>query len=121
MKGINLKQKFSQFEGHYQPKIVAELNGQYVKLAKFKGAFDWHSHPEQDEYFQVISGCFELHLRDKVVTLNEGDCLVVPKGVEHRPVAAKEAHVLMFEPKETRQTGDKTTTQTVEIEQQNWI
>ena len=118
---INLKDKFSLIDGYWQPKIVAEMNGQYVKLARFKGEFVWHSHELEDEYFQVITGEIEIHLRDKVIKLGEGECFVVPKGVEHKPVAHREAHVMMLEPKSTVQTGDEQTDLTVAIEDQNWI
>ncbi len=121
MKGINLEEKFSQIDGYWQPRIAAELNGQYLKLAKFKGEFDWHSHANEDEYFQVFKGQIKIHLRDKIITLEEGDCCVVPKGVEHKPVADEEAHVIMFEPKSTEQTGGVRTDKTVEIEDQGWI
>lgn len=121
MNGINLKDKFAKIEGYWQPRIVAELNGQYLKLAKFKGEFDWHSHADEDEYFQVFNGQIEIHLRDQVIRLEEGDCFVVPKGVEHKPVALHEAHVIMFEPKSTEQTGGVKTDKTVDIADQAWI
>lgn len=118
---INFADKFSLIDGYWQPKIVAQLNGQYVKLAKFKGEFDWHKHEHEDEYFQVVSGKIEIHLKDAIVTLLEGECYVVQKGVLHKPVAHQEAHVIMFEPMQTKQTGDQTTAKTVEIIDQNWI
>lgn len=121
MKTINLNQKFDLIDGYWQPKIVAQLNGQYVKLAKFKGEFDWHSHEFEDEFFQVIEGQIDILLRDQVITLRQGECFVVPKGVEHKPVATEEAQVLLFEPIATLQTGDKTTPLTVNIDDQNWI
>lgn len=121
MEAINLNDKFALIEGYWQPKIVAQLNGQYVKLAKFKGEFDWHSHDLEDEYFQVVKGQIHIHLRNEIISLKQGECFVVPKGIEHKPVAEQEAHVLMFEPMATLQTGEKHTDLTVAIEDQNWI
>lgn len=118
---INFEEKFANFEGYWQPKIVAALNGQYMKLAKFKGEFEWHSHQHEDEYFQVVKGEIEIHLRDKVVQLKEGECFVVPKGVEHKPVAHQEAHIMMFEPMSTKQTGEEKFDCTVEVKDQQWI
>ncbi|GAB3535078.1 cupin domain-containing protein [Pontibacter brevis] len=103
---VNLTEKFSQINDHWNPRIAGELNGQQVKLAKFLGPFEWHHHEHEDEFFLVIKGQFEMHLRDKVVTLNPGEFLIVPKGVEHRPVANEEAEVLMFEPASTVNTGN---------------
>lgn len=103
---INLAEKFSLINDHWNPRIAGELNGQQVKLAKFLGPFEWHHHEHEDEFFLVIKGQFEMHLRDKVVTLNPGEFLVVPRGVEHRPVANEEAEVLMFEPASTVNTGN---------------
>ena len=121
MSAINFEQKFELIDEYWSPKIVAELNGQYVKLAKFKGEFVWHSHEHEDEYFQVFKGQIEIHLRDQIVTVPQGGCYVVPKGVEHKPVAHGEAHVLMFEPMSTEQSGDTEYHGKVEIEDQNWI
>ncbi|MFD1187030.1 cupin domain-containing protein [Pontibacter rugosus] len=103
---VILKEKFSQIQDHWNPRIVGELNGQQVKLAKFLGPFDWHHHEHEDEFFMVIKGEFELHLRDKVVTLRPGEFMIVPRGVEHKPVANVEAEVLMFEPASTVNTGN---------------
>lgn len=102
---VNLQDKFSQFSDHWNPRIVGELNGQQVKLAKFIGEFIWHSHEHEDEFFLVVKGSFRMEFRDKSVELKEGDFLVVPRGVEHKPVADQEAHVLMFEPASTVNTG----------------
>lgn len=102
---VNLAQKFSQFSDHWNPRVVGELNGQQVKLAKFIGEFIWHSHEHEDEFFLVVKGSFRMEFRDKSVVLQEGDFLVVPRGVEHKPVAEQEAHVLMFEPATTINTG----------------
>ena len=119
---VNLKEKFQLFEGYWKPKIVGELNGQYVKLAKFKGEMVWHAHENEDEFFQVINGSIIIHLRDRKVKLNEGECFIVPKGVEHKPEAKEEAHVMMFEPKATEHTGSvKSDLLTVDIEDQEWI
>ena len=103
---INLAEKFSHINDYWNPRIAGELNGQQVKLAKFKGEFEWHHHEHEDEFFLVIAGMFEMHLRDKVVVLNPGECIVIPKGVEHKPVAPTEADVLMFEPASTVNTGN---------------
>ena len=103
---VNLNDKFSQFSDHWNPRIVGELNGQQVKLAKFSGSFIWHAHEHEDEFFLVVKGSFRMELQDKTVELKEGDFMVVPKGTQHRPVAEQEAHVLMFEPASTVNTGD---------------
>ncbi|MBW7466328.1 cupin domain-containing protein [Pontibacter aydingkolensis] len=103
---VSLAEKFSLIQDYWNPRIAGELNGQQVKLAKFKGAFEWHHHEHEDEFFLVISGQFEMHLRDKVVVLNPGECIVIPRGVEHKPVAPVEADVLMFEPASTVNTGN---------------
>ena len=102
---VTLSQKFSLFNDHWNPRIAGELNGQQVKLAKFIGEFIWHSHEHEDEFFLVVKGSFRMELRDKTIELHEGDFLIVPRGVEHRPVAEQEAHVLMFEPSSTVNTG----------------
>jgi mannose-6-phosphate isomerase-like protein (cupin superfamily) len=103
----NLQQKLSLFTDHWNPRIVGELNGQHVKLGKFKGEFIWHKHDNEDEMFLVIKGSFNMELRDKTITMNEGDFIIIPKGVEHRPVAENEVHVMLFEPASTLNTGDK--------------
>jgi len=106
MDKVNLLEKFSLFSEHWSPKIAGELNGQQVKLVKFEGEFVWHHHDNEDELFFVVKGRFEMHFRDKVVTLNEGEFLIVPRGVEHKPVAAKEVWVMLFEPATTLNTGN---------------
>ena len=106
MEKINLVQKFSLFNEHWSPKIVGELNNQQVKLVKFQGDFIWHKHNKEDELFFVVKGSFVMELRDKNIELNEGEFLIVPRGVEHRPVAAKEVWVMLFEPASTLNTGD---------------
>ncbi|MBC5993512.1 cupin domain-containing protein [Pontibacter cellulosilyticus] len=103
---INLAEKFGLINDYWNPRIAGELNGQQVKIAKFKGEFEWHHHEHEDEFFLVISGQFEMHLRDKMVVLNPGECIVIPRGVEHKPVAPVEAEVLMFEPASTVNTGN---------------
>lgn len=103
---VNLKEKLSLFSTHWDPKIVAELNGQHVKLVKFQGPFTWHKHETEDEMFLVVEGSFDMELRDRTIHLFAGEFFVVPRGVEHRPVAEKEAHVLLFEPVTTLNTGD---------------
>jgi mannose-6-phosphate isomerase-like protein (cupin superfamily) len=106
MNKINLQEKFEQFTEHWSPKIAGELNGQQVKLAKFQGEFVWHQHENEDELFLVVKGSFEMQFRDRVVILNEGEFLIVPRGVEHRPVAQEEVWVLLFEPASTLNTGN---------------
>lgn len=105
MQKINLPEKLSRFTAHWSPKIVAELNGQHVKLVKFRGEFVWHRHEHEDELFQVLHGSFRMEFRDRTVALHEGEMIVVPRGVEHRPVADEEVSVLLFEPASTVNTG----------------
>ena len=106
MQKINLAEKLGKFTAHWTPKIVAELNGQHVKLVKFRGEFVWHQHEHEDELFQVVAGRFRMEFRDRTVELGTGEMLVVPHGVEHRPVADEEVSVLLFEPATTLNTGD---------------
>ena len=105
MEKVNLAEKFAAFTEHWRPKIVAELNGQEVKLVKFQGTFPWHHHDTEDELFLVWRGRMRIEFRDRVVELKEGEFLVVPHGVEHRTAADEEAEVLLFEPTATRNTG----------------
>lgn len=112
MDKVNLAQKLSLFSEWWSPKIVGELNGQYVKLAKFKGEFVWHKHDHEDELFYVISGNLKIEFRDKIIELAEGEFLIVPRGVEHKPIAAEEVAVLLFEPASTLNTGDTESTLT---------
>ena len=114
MEKVNLVQKLSLFNEQWSPKIVAELNGQHVKLAKIKGGFDWHQHEKEDELFLVVKGEIVIQLRDRDVRLSEGEFFVIPRGVEHKPVAASEAHVLLFEPASTLNTGNVRTDRTKE-------
>jgi mannose-6-phosphate isomerase-like protein (cupin superfamily) len=106
MEKVNLSEKFNLFTEHWSPQIVGELNGQHVKLVKFKGPFTWHHHDHEDELFYVVKGSFDMELRDKTITINEGEFIIVPKGVEHRPNAKEEVHVLLFEPATTLNTGN---------------
>jgi mannose-6-phosphate isomerase-like protein (cupin superfamily) len=108
MEKINLQEKFSRFTEHWRPKVVAVLNGQEVKLVKFRGAFVWHHHDDADELFLVWRGSFRMEFRDRVVPLGEGECIMVPRGVEHRPVADEEVEILLFEPAATLNTGNVT-------------
>ncbi len=103
---VNIAQKLSLFSEHWSPKIVGELNGQHVKLVKFLGEFVWHHHDEEDELFLVVNGRFRMEFRDREVWLEEGEFIVVPRGVEHRPVAEEEVGVLLFEPASTLNTGN---------------
>lgn len=114
MEKINLVEKFAQFDAAWQPKIVAALNGQYVKLARLRGEFIWHHHAAEDELFLVVQGRLVIEFRDRTVTLEPGELIVVPAGVEHRPVAPEEALVLLLEPQSTRNTGEVTSERTVE-------
>ena len=113
MDKVNLKEKLARFGEHWQPKIVGELNGQHVKLVKFLGPFVWHHHEHEDELFLVVLGRFQMELRERTVELAEGEFLIVPRGVEHRPVAEEEVHVLLFEPAGTRNTGNVVSERTV--------
>jgi mannose-6-phosphate isomerase-like protein (cupin superfamily) len=106
MQKVNLLSKFELFTEFWSPKIVGELNGQHVKLVKFKGPFVWHYHEHEDELFYVVRGSFVMELRDKNIELNEGDFLIVPRGVEHRPNATEEVWVMLFEPATTLNTGN---------------
>ena len=106
MEKVNIEQKLSLFSEHWKPKIAGELNGQYIKLVKFKGPFVWHHHDEEDEMFLVVKGRFRMEFEDRSEWIEEGEFIVVPRGVEHRPVAEEEAHVLLFEPVSTLNTGN---------------
>ena len=106
MEKVNLSEKFKKIKEIWSPKIVGELNGQLVKLGKFKNDFVWHHHENEDELFLVVKGKIFIQFKEKEVTLEEGEFLIVPRGVEHKPYAPKEAHVLLFEPKSTLNTGN---------------
>ncbi len=111
---VNLAQKFSLFEDCWSPKIVGEVNDFHVKLAKLEGEFVWHHHDEEDELFLVIQGRLQMRFRDRDIWLEPGEFLIVPRGVEHLPVAPEETHVLLFEPRSTLNTGNVRSERTVE-------
>jgi len=110
---VDLGAKLRLFSDHWSPKVVAELNGQQVKLVKFQGEFVWHRHENEDELFLVLAGRLRMEFRDRHVWLEEGQLIVVPRGVEHRPCAESEVHVLLFEPASTLNTGDASDPRTV--------
>lgn len=103
---INIKEKLSLFNDQWTPKIIGELNGQHVKLAKLQGEFVWHAHENEDELFYVVNGSLIIELRDTTITLNEGEMYIVPRGVEHKPIAHEEVHIMLFEPAVIKHTGD---------------
>jgi mannose-6-phosphate isomerase-like protein (cupin superfamily) len=103
---VNLEEKLSSFSDYWNPRIVGELNGQHVKLVKFKGEFVWHKHDNEDEMFLVVKGKFKMEFRDKTVGINENEFIIVPKGIEHKPVADEEVEVMLFEPNTTLNTGN---------------
>jgi mannose-6-phosphate isomerase-like protein (cupin superfamily) len=115
---INLTEKFDLFDEHWSPKIVGELNDSHVKLVKVKGEFVWHHHENEDELFLVLKGTLTIKLRDRALTIHEGEFVIIPRGVEHMPVAEEEVHILLLEPKSTRNTGNITDAKTVGAE---WI
>jgi mannose-6-phosphate isomerase-like protein (cupin superfamily) len=114
MNKVNLSEKLALLSDLWSPKIVGELNGQHVKLAKLKGEFFWHHHADEDELFLVLRGALAIHLRDRVVHLSEGEFFIVPRGVEHKPIAENEAHVLLLEPVSTLNTGNLRNERTVD-------
>ena len=115
---VNLNKKFNLFNEQWQPKIAGELNDSYVKLAKVEGEFVWHQHENEDELFFVVKGTLTIKLRERDLTIREGEFVVIPKGVEHMPVAEDEVWIMMLEPKNTSNTGNVTNERTVEAE---WI
>jgi len=115
MPKVNLREKLALFSEYWQPKIVGELNGQLVKLVKFNGPFVWHHHDNEDELFFVITGRFRMEFRDHFAWMEQGDFLIVPRGVDHRPVAEEEAHVMLFEPTSTLNTGNVRNERTVDV------
>ena len=119
MKIVNLSEKFELFSEYWSPRVVGELNGQYVKLVKFKGEFVWHNHAHEDELFLVIKGSLRIELKESSVTLNEGEFYIVPKGVDHKPIADEEVHVMLLEPKSTEQTGGVESA--LCVDKQSWI
>ena len=106
MEKIILREKFGLFDEHWSPKIVGELNGQHVRLAKLKGEFVWHHHDNEDEMFLVLKGTLTIELRERRICLSEGEMVIIPRGVEHKPVAEEEVHVMLSEPAETLNTGN---------------
>jgi mannose-6-phosphate isomerase-like protein (cupin superfamily) len=119
MNKVNLKEKFRLFNELWTPKIVGELNEQYIKLAKTKGEFVWHKHDNEDEFFLVVKGSLTIKLKDGDIQLNKGEFFIVPKGVEHKPEAEQETHVMVFEPKSTQHTGNVKSELTVD--EFDWI
>jgi mannose-6-phosphate isomerase-like protein (cupin superfamily) len=115
---IDILAQFGRVSEHWSPKVVAQVNDQYVKVAKLLGEMDWHRHADEDELFWVLRGKLRLEFRDHAVELDEGHCCVVPHGVEHRPVAREECWIVLIETVSTRHTGDRITAQTRSIEEQ---
>ena len=115
MDKINLNQKLSLFHEHWSPKIVGEMNDSYIKLAKLQGEFDWHHHDNEDELFFVVKGQLTIKFRDKDLVLSAGELVVIPKGVDHVPIAAEEVHVMLIEPKGTLNTGNVVTEKTKQV------
>lgn len=116
---VNLEEKLGKFSEYWTPKIVGELNGQHVKVVKLKGSFIWHKHEKEDEFFLVLMGTLTIHLRDKSVTLNKGEFIIIPRGTEHLPEAKSEVHVMLFEPASTVNTGE--TDSNLKVENPEWI
>lgn len=112
MRKVNIGSKLDLFDDHWNPRVVGELNGQQVKLAKLKGAFVWHHHDREDELFLVIRGTLKMEFRDRTEVIGEGEFIIVPYGVEHRPVAEEEVHIMLFEPASTVNTGNVKTDRT---------
>jgi mannose-6-phosphate isomerase-like protein (cupin superfamily) len=106
MEVINLNQKFNLFQDHWSPKIIGELNGQQVKLAKVLGEFVWHNHSDEDELFYIVKGSLKIDFEDGIRTINAGEMIIVPRGVEHKPIAEEEVWIMLFEPKAIKHTGD---------------
>ena len=115
MDKVNVTDKFSQISDFWNPRIAGELNGQMVKLVKFKGEFVWHKHDNEDEMFYVLEGEFNMELRDKTIVIRENEFIIIPRGVEHRPVAPNEVSVILFEPATTLNTGDQRNQMTKEV------
>ncbi|MCB9082355.1 MAG: cupin domain-containing protein [Lewinellaceae bacterium] len=113
MEVINIAEKFSLFQDHWSPKIIGELNGQDVKLAKVNGEFVWHDHQNEDELFFIIRGTLKIAFRDRTVELNPGEMIIIPRGVEHKPIAEEEVWLMLFEPASTKHTGDVVDARTV--------
>jgi len=114
MSVVNIQEKLNLFTDKWSPKKIGELNGQQILLAKIQGEFVFHKHDDEDELFMVQKGVLEIHLKNEIITINEGEFYIVPKGVEHKPVAKEEVHILLFEPLSTKHTGDVVADITVE-------
>lgn len=114
MNKVNLEEKFSAFQDQWSPKIVGELNGQEIRLAKIEGDFVWHKHDDADEFFMVVKGQLTMHLRDRDIVLDEGEFFIVPSGVEHKPSASQETQIMMFETAGTTNTGNVDSDRTVD-------
>lgn len=116
---VSLEEKLKKFSEHWSPKIVGELNGQHVKVVKLKGSFVWHHHEKEDEFFLVLNGTLKIHMRDKSVTLNKGEFIIIPRGVEHMPEAEEEVQIMLFEPASTVNTGE--TESDLKVQNPEWI
>lgn len=106
MDKVNIAEKLSGFSDYFNPRIAGELNGQHIKLVKFKGEFVWHHHDNEDELFYVVKGSFDMHMQEKIITVNEGEFIIMPRGTEHKPVAKEEVEIMLFEPASTVNTGN---------------
>lgn len=106
MEVVNIKEKFGLFSDHWSPRIIGQLNGQDVKIAKVKGEFIWHNHKDEDEMFYIMKGTLKIDFEDGIRTLNEGDMLIIPAGVEHKPIAEEEVWLMLFEPQAIKHTGE---------------
>lgn len=107
IKKVNIKEKLTKFNDHWNPRIIGELNGQYIKAAKLKGDFIAHKHEYEDEMFLVIKGCLKIELKNEIIEVNEGEFVIIPKGQTHKPIADEEVEILLFEPKSTINTGNQ--------------
>jgi mannose-6-phosphate isomerase-like protein (cupin superfamily) len=116
MHKVNLNDKLRSFDETWAPKVIGELNGQFVKLVKFQGEYVWHQHDNEDELFLILKGQMDLHLHDQVITVDEGEFIIVPRGVQHKPVAPDLCHALLFEPASTRNTGEVDHKYTIEVD-----
>lgn len=106
MEVVNIKEKFGKFSDHWSPRIIGQLNGQDVKIAKVKGEFVWHNHKDEDELFYIVKGSLKIDFEDGMRTINEGEMLIIPKGVEHKPIAEEEVWIMLFEPQAIKHTGE---------------
>jgi mannose-6-phosphate isomerase-like protein (cupin superfamily) len=115
MQKINIPEKCNLIRDYWNPRIAGELNGQRIKLVKFKGEFVWHKHEHEDEMFLVVQGEFNMELRDQTITIRENEFIIIPRGTEHRPVAEQEVSVMLFEPATTLNTGDQRNSMTRDV------